>query len=60
MLPVARRARANDHAGMSTKRNTTIAAWGTTLVRGLAYSPWVTFMIVPVTTLRVRNTRSDA
>jgi len=45
---------------MFTKRNTTAAAWGAALVRALAYSPWLTFMIPPDTTFAARRERSGA
>jgi len=45
---------------MSSKPNTTTAAWGAALVRALAYSPWLTLMIPPVTTSAARRERSGA
>jgi hypothetical protein len=45
---------------MSTKRNTTTAAWGAALVRALAYSPWVAFMVPSATTFVARRERSGA
>jgi hypothetical protein len=60
VLPVARCARTAEHPGMSTKRNTTTAAWGAALVRALAYSPWVTFMIPPAIAFPKRRERSGA
>ena len=45
---------------MSTKPNTTTAAWGAALIRALAYSPWLTFMMPPVTTFAARRERSGA
>ena len=43
---------------MSTKPNTTTPAWGAALIRALAYSPWLTFMMPPVTTFAARRDRS--
>lgn len=60
MLPVARSARTADHPVMSTHRNTTTAAWGAALVRALAHSPWLTFMIPPATMVAARRERSGA
>jgi hypothetical protein len=45
---------------MSTKHNTTTATWGAALVRALAYSPWVTFMIPPAIMFPARRERSGA
>jgi hypothetical protein len=60
VLPVARWTRTADHRVMSTKRNTTTATWGAALVRALAYSPWLAFMIPPAITFDARRERSDA
>jgi hypothetical protein len=45
---------------MSTKRNTATAAWGAALIRALAYSPWLTFVIPPDLTFAARRERSGA
>jgi hypothetical protein len=60
VLPVARRSRAAEHPVMSTKRNTTTAGWSAALVRALAYSPWLTFVIPPDLTFAARRERSGA
>jgi hypothetical protein len=45
---------------MSTNRHITTGSWGTALVRSLAYTPWLAFMIPPVTMSAVRRERSGS